>query len=89
MRSPTAIATHGTGKSRSKPLHKRSIRNLIAQHKGYQKTMALYDAVIRKTAPVKTVHMSKLRQSIQRGLISMKGKKRPLKLNIHNKSGTV
>jgi len=44
---------------------------------------AFYDAMIKKTAPVKTVHMSKLRQAVQRGISQMKfaPKKTPLKLN--------
>ena len=83
MRNPTAIATHGTGKSRSKPIYRKSIRNVLIQHKGYLKLSKFLYAMIKKTAPVKTVRMSKLRQSIQRGLHQMKfDKKKPIKLNI-------
>lgn len=89
MRNPAVAKYYGTGKSRSKPLYLKSLRNVLIQHRGYLKLQAFYDAMIKKTAPVKTVHMSKMRQAVQRGLVSMKGKKRPLKLNIHSKSGTI
>ena len=66
MRSPTAIATHGTGKSRSKPLYRRSLKNVMIQHRGYIKIMRFYDAMIKKTAPVKKVHMKKLNFAIKK-----------------------
>jgi len=89
MRNQLVASTYGTGKSRSKPLYRKSLRNVLIQHRGYLKLMKFYDAMIKKTAPVKIVHMSKMRQAVQRGLLSMKGPKRPLKLNLHSKSGTI
>jgi len=66
MRSPTAIATHGQGKSRSKPLLGKTRRNVMIQHRGYLKLMKFYDAMIKKTAPVKRVHMKKLNFAIKK-----------------------
>lgn len=88
MRNPTAIATHGTGKSRSKPLHKRPIKNLIAQQRGYQRLMNTYDRVIKRTAKPVTVRMSKMRSAVQRGINQMKfapKKPAPFKINIGKK----
>lgn len=88
MRNPTAIATHGTGKSRSKPLHKmhhqgkQPSKKILAQHRGYLKLMNLYNAVIKKTAKPVTVHMKKTRFAVKQGIAAMKS---GFKLNI-NKS---
>ncbi|HFD32067.1 MAG TPA: hypothetical protein ENJ28_05065 [Gammaproteobacteria bacterium] len=88
MRNPTAIATHGTGKSRSKPLHKmhhqgtQPSKKILAQQRGYLKLMNLYAAVIKKTAKPVEVRMNKTRFAVKQGIAAMKS---GFKLNI-NKS---
>ena len=71
MRNPAVANIYGHGKSRSKPLCKRPTKNIIAQQKGYQKSMALYEAVIKKTAPVRIIKLSKLSLGIKKGIYNI------------------
>ena len=91
MRSPTAIATHGTGKSRSKPLHKmhhqgsQPSKKLMAQHRGYTRLMNTYDRVIKRTGKIITVRLNPVRATVRDYINKMKPtlKKSPFKLNIN------
>ncbi len=84
MRNSAAANIYGTGKSRSKPLHKRSIKNIMKQQRGYIKTMALYDAVIKKTATPIKINMLKSRFAVKQGIQTMiSAAKKPFKLNIN------
>ena len=76
MRNPTAEATHGTGKSRSKPLHhmhhdhkgKQPTKKMMIRYRGYQNMMGLYEAVIKHTTPVIKVRMKPLNFNIKKGI---------------------
>ncbi len=71
MRNQLVAHIYGTGKSRSKPLRQKSIRNQLKQHRGYIKTMALYDAVIKRTSTPIKINMLKSRFAVKQGIQSM------------------
>lgn len=68
MRNPAAAHIYGHGKSRSKPLCRKSMRNILIQHRGSLKLQKLFDKVIKKTAPVRLIKLSKLSLGIKKGI---------------------
>lgn len=91
MRNQLVAHIYGTGKSRSKPLHKMHhqhkgktpSKKMITRYHGYRKMMELYDAVIRKTAKPITVHMKKSRFAIKQAMNLMASAVKPKKLKLN------
>lgn len=89
MRNPDVAAIYGHGRSRSKPLYRKSLCNVLIQHRGRLKLGMWLDRIIKQSTPVKKVSMKKLNIAIQRGIADLKNKaiaavvpKKKFKLNI-------
>ena len=87
MRNQAVAHIYGHGKSRSKPLRQKSYRNIMKQHKGHIKLSKWLDDIIKQSAPVKKIHMKKLRFAIKNGIRAMVYKKPIVKKKLRINTG--